>query len=837
MNIKNQKYLIALAGLFHDIGKFYQRTNIKNDSFKDYEKFKYQHAQISHFVIDNQLREGLRKVFSEDEIQYIIKGTYHHKPNDEIEKILQKADWASSSEREEEKIEYSSENLSENQTQDYKNFIQKNQRLISVFSNIKLNQNEKQQKNKWFYKLSPLKIDKDIFPKDYESTYINSLSTPQVKEKFIKENLGDYNEIWEKFKTEFNENLKSINIKFSEQPEKVFSLIYHILYKYLWCIPASTFDMENRRDHFPDISLFDHSRVLSAIACCYYDYYQIDKNINDDKNIFLQLKGDISGIQNFIYNVYEGEGGVAKILRGRSFFISMLPEIIARYILNELNYPISNLLYCGGGVFEILLANTKQNKDKLKEIEKEINKYLAEKFEADLGLIIGYYEYTPKELKENYSDVLIKLNENLDLKKKQKFIRLLEEENIEEILNNKTKNIKNKKLCPTCRSYLIEEDKHICNVCEEFKNIGNYLPRTKYLIFSKSILPYENEKSIIKFDKFGTIYLKSDNNDLNKLLNDKNTIEILKINNTDFDIFNTGFKFLAKSIPILKKDISKDSEVVYEKRQIAPFEIIADLSKGDKRIGLLMMDVDNLGSIFSKGLSKISISRIATLSRMLDLFFSGYLNEITKEESEDSETIENNFYTLYAGGDDLFIISAWDKTIDIAKQINKEFKNYVCQNPDIHLSAGYIQTKPKSPIRFSAELVKQAEKESKSRGKNRICVLGDVIEWDNLENILKISKELSDYIESDTLQRSFIYKLHRLKEEFLKDRNKNYSITFPYATKINHMIYPYLHYYIARNIKEKKIREKVAELFLKDENLLFKSTFIVNYTALKTRKV
>lgn len=206
--------------------------------------------------------------------------------------------------------------------------------------------------------------------------------------------------------------------------------------------------------------------------------------------------------------------------------------------------------------FEIILANTKQNKEKLKEIEKEINRFLAEKFEADLGLIIGYYEYTPKELKENYSDVLIKLNENLDLKKKQKFIRLLEEGDIKETLNKKTKNIKNKKLCPTCRSYLIEESKQICDVCQEFKNIGQYLPKTEYLVFSKSVLPYENEKSIIKFDKFGTIYLKFDKSNLDKLLNDKNTTEILKINDTNFDKF-TGFKFLAKSIPILKKMYKK----------------------------------------------------------------------------------------------------------------------------------------------------------------------------------------------------------------------------------------------------------------------------------------
>jgi CRISPR-associated protein Csm1 len=49
-----------------------------------------------------------------------------------------------------------------------------------------------------------------------------------------------------------------------------------------------------------------------------------------------------------------------------------------------------------------------------------------------------------------------------------------------------------------------------------------------------------------------------------------------------------------------------------------------------KRLGVLRMDVDNLGKIFISGLpaDQQNLATYSTLSFMLDLFFSGYLNVI-----------------------------------------------------------------------------------------------------------------------------------------------------------------------------------------------------------------
>ncbi len=865
MGGKKEKYLIALAGLFHDIGKFYQRANPKKENVpqqfhqllnKDvYSKeFGYQHALYSYIAVKSELYEGLSSAFSPEEIEVIIEGVYHHKPKNNFQHLMQKADWVSSSERDDIPMESNTDYISEQDRKAFEEFAQKNPRLRSIFENLNIGKNY--EKKNYFYKISPLNLSEDIFPDDLENAFIDVEKESKPKEKV----LGSYSKHWKDFAKEFNQKLKNSKLKFSENPERIFSLIYHLLYKYLWCIPASTYDKENYGKHYPDISLFDHSRVLSAVACCFYDFDKdmytqksMDKFKEEftSKEVFLHIKGDINGIQKFIYNVYEGKGGVAKTLRGRSFYVTLLPEVLSRYILNELGYPISNLLYSGGGIFEIIVANTEENRKKLSEIKEKINKFLSEKFEADIGLSVGTYEYSPVEMMEDYSTVLNKLNENLDNAKKQKFSSLIETGEIFELLNKRAENIhSNKKKCPVCQTYLVDEnlsgDKEICNVCKEFKDIGTNLPKTETLVFAKTRTQnFIDDKKIIDFGDFGIVYLISKDNyaDLQPIYFDKETTEILDINNTTLDKYTTGFKFIGKTVPEVLEDLSSNEtgeEETIHKGQIAPFTYLAKQSDGDERIGILRMDVDNLGKLFSNGLgNKISISRIATLSRTLDLFFSGYLNRICDDLTEKypkNLKIKNLFYILYSGGDDVFIVSPWDKGVDLAVKIWEEFKKYTCNNPNVTISAGYVQTKPKFPIRVSADIAGDAEKKAKDSGRNRICIMGDLFIWDRLEEAKGKAQEWVDYIKDSKLQRGFIYAVHRLKEQFLKDRDSaETGILFPYSKKENPMFYPYAQYYVARNIKNKELKEKIAK-FLLDKNNFKTLTFIINYTFLKTRK-
>ncbi len=456
---------------------------------------------------------------------------------------------------------------------------------------------------------------------------------------------------------------------------------------------------------------------------------------------------------------------------------------------------------------------------------------------------------------ENYKDVLRCLNQKLDNAKKEKFEKLIDSGEIFELLNERVKDLeknkKRKEKCPVCNTYLIDEslpdEDKICDVCKTFKNIGHHLPRTETLVFAKSWTEnfIDNEK-VVDFRDFGIVYLLTKDNysDLPPIFQDKETTEILDINDTKLDKYITGFKFMGKTVPeviktIPKEECGEDEDI--SSGQIAPFTYLAKYSDGDERIGIIRMDVDNLGKLFSKGLGdKISISRIATISRSLDLFFAGYLNKICDylsaeyKKSYPEAKINNFFYILYSGGDDLFIVAPWDKAIDIAEKINKDFKKYVCYNPNITISAGYLQTKPKFPIRVSADLAGEAEEIAKNLDKNRICILGDVLKWEEIREIKKVAEDWIESIKAGNLQRGFIYAIHRLKEQFLKDNIKKDKLIFPYRKEENPMFYPYAQYYIARNIKDNNIKEKIANFLLHKENFN-KLTFVVNYTALKTR--
>ncbi len=62
-------------------------------------------------------------------------------------------------------------------------------------------------------------------------------------------------------------------------------------------------------------------------------------------------------------------------------------------------------------------------------------------------------------------------------------------------------------------------------------------------------------------------------------------------------------------------------------------------------LGVLKADVDNLGTIFQKGIPNANISRIVSLSRLLNNFFSNYVAKLLKNEFQD-------IYMVFSVGDD-----------------------------------------------------------------------------------------------------------------------------------------------------------------------------------------
>ncbi len=687
-----------------------------------------------------------------------------------------------------------------------------------------------------------------------------------------------YRKLWEDFRSELRNIRKDIN------PE----ILYQLIKKYTIFLPSFS----------RDISLFDYIKVKTAIATCLYRYTQdqkLDSNQSAEKP-FLLISGGISGIQRFIYRVSspaEAQAGMAKRLRGRSFFLNLLNDAVVTSIRNKLNLSEANLLWCGGGNFLILAINTDETKEKIKDFQKEVNKYLMGEFNAELFLNYTWEQAGVSELND-FSRLNGKLNQKLDENKKQKFV-----ENLEDLfLEDKEDTFKT---CSVCASPIKEketlseeiEKETLCEDCNEHTEIGRKIAHAKYYI--KLI----SEKKSDKFDVFlfgvGYRFLRNENvaGYIRSISGISKSAQVLKINDTDFmdaelikrcsesDIsVSFGFMFMANTVP-------------KHEDNILSFTNMAELSRGADKLGILKMDVDNLGKIFSGGFNKKStgIARISTMSSMLDFYFSGILNRVCERnyfldevdicenckkeaikiilspenENEASEIVYRMkdekhacnlclekkspaIYVNYAGGDDLLIIGPWDLIIQLAKDIRETFKDFTCQNPDINISAGISIINKKFPIGRAALLADEALQKSKNNGsycrfkeegkkeerKDSISVFGETVYWESREDLkgfyelLDFSNDLEKLIENKQISKSFVYSLLKMWNS-----NFGYDKELNEKTRREKKAYvPYLKYQLARNVREKAVREDLDKKVLKNFPWI---KIPVSWVSLKTR--
>jgi CRISPR-associated protein Csm1 len=180
-------------------------------------------------------------------------------------------------------------------------------------------------------------------------------------------------------------------------------------------------------------------------------------------------------------------------------------------------------------------------------------------------------------------------------------------------------------------------------------------------------------------------------------------------------------------------------------------------TRGLEALGILKADVDDLGLIMACGLRKnlYTISRMAALSRQMNNFFAMYLPWLLQTDSR-----FNNIYTVFAGGDDLLLIGPWDRIIELAKEIEKKFKAYVCHNKDIHFSAGITLHKPHTPVNVLARAAESALKEAKDKGKARVTIFDQTVTWKELGLLENIKNEIIQWLDDEWISRVFLYKIN-----------------------------------------------------------------------------
>ncbi len=178
-----------------------------------------------------------------------------------------------------------------------------------------------------------------------------------------------------------------------------------LLEKYLWSVPLQSKDDGSSSV----ISLYHHLKTTAAFASCIYSWQEetgkpLPEKEKDfaEQRPFLVVMGDLSGIQSFIYNIYNTKA--KKALKGRSFYLQLLTETLIYEILKKTGFFRGNILFSAGGKFFLLLPNTTKVITRLQEFRKEILKWLWKEHKNTLYFALDWFEfgfYNDKNGKDN----------------------------------------------------------------------------------------------------------------------------------------------------------------------------------------------------------------------------------------------------------------------------------------------------------------------------------------------------------------------------------------------------------------------------------------------------
>lgn len=665
---------------------------------------------------------------------------------------------------------------------EYANILQSHDLLLEpIFDKVFPEKNNS--KNRYTYSFQGLNLD-NIFPKPYTSkdnvSMINHLSI------YLKE-------------------LKS-ELEKVDNEEK----LYYLLQKYLWCIS------------FGDkiTSLFDYIKSLSCIALCLYEENKAGElkwNEIDDEEHFILINGDISGIQDFIFNI--SSKGAAKSLKGRSVYLNLLLEIIVKYIMDELELYDTNLIYNGGGNFYIIAPACR--KENLEEIRKSLLEKLLSSHNGEIYVALSHVTLKSSDFID-FTDNWRKVGERTDKLKRIKWSELDLEHNYEKIFGPLDEGTLDKNQCSVCsisdfqrKIRSISDNEDICNLCSSFRDLTDKLKDAKYISFSKAAKDAISDTYNNIFRLFG--YEVDMYKELPTLPNNHS---IYKINATDYlEDDCAGFKFGAYNLPlVIDTEDKKERVVTFE--ELAQRSI--DEGIGDKKLGYLKLDVDNLGSIFINGLKENkSIIHVAALSRMLGLFFEGYVNRLLDELK-----LKDKIYIVFSGGDDTFIIGAWNATLKFSNELYDKFQQYTCHNPSITFSASLGVYRYNYPvIRAAANSEEQLEKAKGYIGKkeerpqkNKVSLFQEVFNWTEFKKIIEIKDFLVELIAAKKESRSLLEKIMRSTKGFKK------IIEDSAENKLNNIRFWRLAYYL-RDLNNKDSAEKIIGFYreIVMDNLLNKS--------------
>ena len=592
----------------------------------------------------------------------------------------------------------------------------------------------------------------------FKPTVLNLKSEPNfASETYEPFSKGDYAAIVTRIKNELAE--------FEFNQAQIDSLL-NLFEATLSFVPSSTNTKE-----IADISLAEHSRLTAAFALAIYDYLE-DKgrhNYKEDlftkasafyeEEAFLLASFDLSGIQDFIYNI--ATSGAAKQLKARSLYLDFMSEYIADSLLDKLGLNRANLLYVGGGHAYFVLANTEKTVETLVQFVKDFNQFLLANFQTRLYVAFGWGSFAAK-------DIMSELNSPESYRQVyQKASRMISEKKISRydyqtlmLLNRGGKSSEREcEICHSVENLVSYHDQKVCDICRDLYQFSKEIAHDHFIITENEGLPIGPNACLkgLAFEKlsqesFSRVYVKND--------------------------YKAG---TVKATHVFIGDYQCDEIYNY-----------AALSKnenglGIKRLAVVRLDVDDLGAAFMAGFSQqgngqySTLSRSATFSRSMSLFFKVYINQFASDKK---------LSIIYAGGDDVFAIGSWQDIIAFTVELRQNFIKWT--NGKLTLSAGIGLFADKTPISLMAHQTGELEEAAKVNEKDSISLFSSdyTFKFDQfITNVYDDKLEQIRYFfnHQDERGKNFIYKLIELLRNYESEEKMNVARLAYYLTRLEEL--------------------------------------------------
>jgi CRISPR-associated protein Csm1 len=785
MNVLDASCRVAFAALIHDLGKFAQRAEKKDASRFPKDKLDghitlycrfhenggyhtHHHAAWTALAFD-ELEHVFPDVLHGDTSPFASRqhgaditdslvnaAAMHHKPDTFLQHVIAEADrTASGFERE----EFEKYNARKDETDTGRNHFQA--RLLPLFEQVLQPRAQSAHDLKYRYPLQALS-PASLFPKPREAC------EPREDAKAQEE----YKRLWEAFTA----GLEKIPASHRASRPLWLDHFDSLWLAFTHAVPSATaFGVK------PDVSLYDHSKATAALAVALWRHAHATGRDRADaapgpanaeareEKKYLLIQGDFFGIQDFIF----AEGAqtnkkAAKILRGRSFQVSLLTELAALRILETLQLPPTSRITNAAGKFLIAAHNTPEVVEQLRNLRQEFDAWFLRHTFGLAGIGLAWEAASREDFcgkrdgKSRFTLLYKKLFESLEKAKYRRFDLCSRPDAV--LHADFTLGVCkwNGKLPADRKGGDTSDDRGgddndggaSCALSRDQIRIGESLVNHDRILVVRDEDAGKLHGTVCELSIFGYRVMFAEDEAARGRFGDLAASGVLR-RCWDFslprnmkDTLWNGYarRNINGYVPcfppakinadaakacygadaadeIKPGELKSFTHIACEDREPvlsqnpgpttdAGFDAAPCKFQGLAALTVLKGDVDNLGTIFEKGLSndetgqKPTFARLAALSRQMDAFFSVYLPVLCVEECP-------NAYTVFAGGDDFFLVGPWRSTQKLAGRMSVEFERYTAKNPKLHFSAGMVVKKSGTPVYGLADEAEEALKRAK----------------------------------------------------------------------------------------------------------------------------